>query len=450
MTGDPDLHNVRIVGPGAVPYHFRLVGMKSGLSGADLLSNKDGVAETQLQSGTFMCYAEDLTTGTLTTTKVSVVGGVDTISVEIGETRGRTSVVSNFRPSRVQAYESFRTASTVLSDVDEDFTPVVSPNLAAYATRQYSSGSAPIAARLEKRFSVGLSIDLTPARIGGWRAFQQVQGMRLRKDDNQIVIDFSSLAFRPRERLRLSVSVEGDQVWQVNVPLFETGLAAEIALVKSDFGPELALRMVAPDPNLSLILAGSGGSYPGGLERISGFQPVSRARLGADPWTDLCWALADIRAAGVPRLPGDGPWPWSEFDPISDGYVVWAWMIAASADKSSTSLDQRCLNTLVQARQLGRPYFSATSELASELLQALAFSSNDAAIRANARYEAAIWGRRGKTRIKTGPFYAWERSGKNLQAGKFPPANYKTLVSGQLGIDALTLEASDSGTSTLA
>ena len=440
MIGDPNVHNVRIVGPAHVPYHFRLIGMKRELGGADLLSNKDGVAETQLQAGTFLCYAEDLTTGALTTTKIDIVGGLDPFIVELGEKPRWTPVASNFRPSRILAYESFRTASAVSIDIDEDLAPVVSPNLAEYAAKQFPSATTPLTLRLEKRFSVGLSIDLTSARRGGWRACQRVEGLNPRKDGNQIIIDFGALAFRPKERLRLSVGVEGDQVCQVNVPLFETGLRAEIALVKSGFGPELALRLIAPDPSLSLVLAGSSGSYPGGLERISGFQSDRRGKLDADPWTDLSWALADIRAGAVPRLPGEGPWPWNKHDPISDGYVVWAWAIAARAEKTSLSLDQHCLNTLVQARKLGRPYFSATSELAAEMLDALALSSNDSAIRANGKYEAAIWSRRGKTKLKAGPFYAWERPERNLRAGKLPTGNYRTLASGTLRNDALDLE----------
>ncbi|RWB32210.1 MAG: hypothetical protein E5V72_01620 [Mesorhizobium sp.] len=441
MIGDHKIHNVRIIGPAQVPYHFRLVGMKRELTGADLLSNKDGVAETQLQAGTFLCYAQDLTTGELTATKINIVGdGVAPFIVELGEEPRQRPTTSNFRPSRIQAYEAFRAASAVPDDIDEDLAPVVSSNSVEIAAKQFSSATTLLTSRLEKRFSIGLSIDLTSARKGGWRALQRVDGLHPRKDSNQIVVDFGSLAFRPRERLRLSVGVEGDQVWQVNVPLFETGLHAEIALVKSNFGPELTLRLIAPDPSLSLLLAGSSGFYPGGFERISGFQSHREGKLGADPWTDLSWALADIRAGVVPRLPGEGPWPWKKYDPISDGYVVWAWVMAASAERTSISLDQRCLNTLVLARKLGRPYFSATSELATEMLQALASSSKDSTIRANAKYEAAIWRRRGRTKLKTGPFYAWERPEGNLQTGKLPAETYRTLVSGHLRNDELNLE----------
>lgn len=100
----------------------------------------------------------------------------------------------------------------------------------------------------------------------------------------------------------------------------------------------------------------------------------------------------------------------------------------------------RCLDILVKARKLGRPYFSATSELAVEMLQALASASREVTVRANAKYEAGIWSRRGKTKLKTGPFYSWERSERNLQKGRLPEQTYKTLASGQLINDQIELD----------
>ncbi|MBY5855934.1 hypothetical protein HFN51_36295 [Rhizobium leguminosarum] len=436
MTGREGVHTVQIVGAAQVPYHYRLIARQRDLEGADLLSSKDGVAETQLPVGSFLCYAEDLTTGVISTTKINISGtSVDPVVVELGERPKTTSVISNFRPSRVQAYQSFRTASALSGEIDEDLVPIVSPNFSDPAKQ--ISRNAPLSSRLEKRFSIGLSIDLTSARRGGWRAFERLEGLQLRQAGHQIVLDFGALAFRPKERLRLSVSVEGDHVWQVNLPLFDAGLIVEVPMVKSRLGPELGLRLVVPDPSLALVLAGSLGSFSGGLERISGFQSDRSKNPSADPWTGLSWILAGVRSGVTPQLPGDGPWPWPRFDPISDGYVVWAWITAASADKASVDLDRRCLDILVEARKLGRPYFSATSELAVELLQALASASRDPAIRANAKYEALIWSRRGKTKLKTGPFFSWERSGQNMQNGKLPAGNYTTLVSGQLGANRL-------------
>lgn len=438
MTGTDDVHNVRIFGPSQVPYHYRLVATERNSGGADLLSNKDGVAETQLPAGTFLCYAEDLMTGAISTTKINIASGImDPVVVELGERPKTTSVSSNFRPSRVQAYQLFRTASATLGEIDEDLVPIVSPYLIESAAKRFSGGLTPLTSRLEKRFSIGLSIDLTSGQRGGWRAFERIEGLQARQDGNRIVVDFGELASRPKERLRLSVSVEGDHVWQVNLPLFEGGLIVEVPVVTSGFGPELGLRLAVRDPTLSLVLAGSLGSFSGGLEKISGFESDRRTKSNLDPWTGLSWILSDIRAGAAPRLPSENPWPWHQFDPISDGYVVWAWQTAANADKPSVELDRRCLDALVQARKLGRPYFSATSELAVEMLQALASASRDAAIRANAKYEAAIWSRRGKTKLKTGPFYSWERSEQNMQNGKLPTGNYTTLVSGQLGTDRL-------------
>lgn len=438
MTGSDGIHNVQIVGATQVPYHYRLVATQRGLEGADLLSDKNGVAETQLPAGTFLCYAEDLTTGAISTTNVKIAAGSpDPIVVELGERPRATSAASNFRPSRVQAYQSFRTATALSGEIDEDLVPIVSPYLGDSAAKQFSRTVTPLASRLEKRFSIGLSIDLTPARRGGWRAVERVDGIQARKDGNQIVVDFGKLAMRFRERLRLSVSVEGDHVWQVNLPLFEAGLIAEIPMVKSEFGPELGLRLVVPEPSLSLVLAGSLGSFSGGFERVSGFQSDRLKKPGADPWTDLSWILADIRSGVSPTLPGEGPWPWPKFDPISDGYVIWAWITAAKADKASVDLDRRCLDILMQARKLGRPYFSATSELAVEMLQALANSSRDGPVRSTAKYESAIWSRRGRTKLKTGPFYSWERSERNLQSGSLPQQTYRTLVTGRILSDRL-------------
>ncbi|PDT35652.1 hypothetical protein CO671_15160 [Rhizobium sp. M10] len=440
MTGNQDLHNIRIVAPAPVPYHFRVVAMERANIGADLLSDKDGVAETQLQSGTFLCYAEDLTTGALLTTKIDVYrDSPSPLIVPLGDKPRQTSVESNFRPSRIEAYRAFRTAASVLEEVDEDLVPVVSPNLAEFSLKQFSSAMTPLTSRLTKRFSIGLSIDLTSAKRGGWRAFNDFDGLASRKDGNQLILDFSALARRPKERLRLSVSVEGDPAWQVNLPQFDSGLQTEIRLVRSAFGPELTLRLIAPDPSLALVLSGSRGPYPG-VEKVSGFRARDQAKLNADPWTDLSWALADIRAGIVPRRLRDGPWPWKKFDPISDGYVVWAWMVASTTDKTTISLDQRCLEALVQARRLGMPYFSATSDLAVDLLQALASSSKDGAVRASAKYEAALWRRRGRTKLRTGPFFAWERSGGGLQTGKLPLPTYNTLASGKMDLDVLHVD----------
>jgi hypothetical protein len=438
MTGSDGIHNVQIIGAARAPYHYRLVATQRGLEGADLLSDKDGVAETQLPVGSFLCYAEDLTTGAISTTKISITAGSpDPVVVELGETLNPIPVASNFRPSRVQAYQSFRTASALSGQVDEDLVPIVSPNFATFSPRPYSDAVSPLLSRLEKRFSIGLSIDRTLARRGGWRALDRVDGLKARQAGNQIVIDFGDLAIRPRERLRLSVSVEGDHVWQVNLPQFDAGLIVEVPMVKSDLGPELGLRLTVPEPSLSLVLAGSLGSFSAGLEKISGFQSDRFNRPGADPWTELSWILADIRSGVLPTLPGEGPWPWPKFDPISDGYVIWAWITAARADKASVDLDRRCLDILMQARKLGRPYFSATSELAVEMLQALGNASRDRSVRANAKYESAIWSHRGRTKLKTGPFYSWERSERNLQSGSLPGQNYRTLVAGRIHSDRL-------------
>lgn len=247
----------------------------------------------------------------------------------------------------------------------------------------------------------------------------------------RLLLEFPEPTEHARGKIRLSLSVEGERVWQIYLPFFSSGLRATISSALTDLGPQLTLHLSAVDPSLSLVLASTLGSYPGGLESVTGFH--GREALfqpERDPWSAIAIGLSAARAGDRLNDGFEAPWLWDTFDYISDAHVLWAWAIAAKAEKPSPEVDERCLAALTKARKFGRPYFSATGEIIGEMPNALALTSSSAEVRSRAKDEAKIWANRGRGKIRTGPFYSWERSGENLRSGKLPAETYSVLVSG--------------------
>ena len=435
MTQDAP-HVVRLIGPSRVPYRFRIVGAPDRGVLAEILSDASGEAEARLDTGRYICYAENLSRGTAETTQFAISDGdPDDLTVRLGNDKRRDGLTSqNFRPSRAIAYRALSSLSSTSGD-DQDLIPVISPRFNEFRLQLPASTSLnnALVGTPRKRFSVGLSVDTTPGKRGGWRAPERKADVLIHSELQKLVLEFRQPVAPAWNRTRLSLSVENERVWQVYLPFFSSGLRATIWSSITDLGPALTLQLSAVDPSLSLILASTLGSYPDGLDAISGFQGrETMFQPGTDPWSAVAVSLSAVRAGDRANEVFDAPQLWNAFDYVSDAHVLWAWAIAAKAEQPSLQLDERCLQALTKARKLGRPYFSATSEIIGEMLNALALSSSSADVRSRAKSEARIWANRGRAKIKSGPFYSWERSGENLRSGNLPEETYGVLVSGHV------------------
>lgn len=430
------LHAVRLIGSTPVPHRFRVAGATDRGVSAEILSDANGEAEVRLEAGRYVCYAENLSRGLVETTQFSVSDGdPDDWTVQLGNNgRGISVSSANLRPSRASVYRALNSASGSVSD-DEDLIPVISPRFNNFRLQipTLPGLSDALAVKRRRRFSVGLSVDTTPGRPGGWRATRTKANVSVQASAQRLLLEFREPFELARGKTRLSLSVEGEPVWQIYLPFFRSGLRATISSTPTDFGPEVALQLSALDPSLSLILASTLGSYPDGLESVAGFHArETMFEPERDPWSAIAVGLSAARAGDRLNDGFEAPWFWDTFDYISDAHVLWAWAIAAKAEKSSPDIDERCLAALTKARKFGRPYFSATGEIIGEMLNALALSSSSAEVRSRAKAEAKIWTNRGRAKIRTGPFYSWERSGENLRNGKLPAETYGVIVSGHV------------------
>ncbi|TWF47573.1 hypothetical protein FHW37_11176 [Neorhizobium alkalisoli] len=431
-----ETHVVRLIGSSPVPYRFQIVGPPDRGVLAEILSDANGEAEARLETGRYVCYAENLSRGTAETAQFAILDGdPNDLSVRVGNgRRGEGLLSQNLRPSRATAYRALGSLSGVTTD-DPDLIPVISPRFNNLRLQL------PISATLndalvgtpKKRFSVGLSVDTTPGKRGGWRALRRKPDVRVHSDPQKLTLEFNQSIAPVGEKVRISLSVETERVWQIYLPFFSSGLRATIWSAVADFGPELTLQVSAVDPSLSLVLASTLGSYPSGMETVSGFRGrETMFQPQKDPWAAIAVGLSAVRAGERLDDAFATPWLWSAFDNVSDAYVLWAWAIAAKAEKPSSQIDERCLQALKKARKLGRPYFSATGEIIGEMLNALALSSTSADVRSQAKSEARIWSNRGRAKIRNGPFYSWERSGDNLRSGILPSETYSVVVSGHV------------------
>ncbi|NTE68095.1 hypothetical protein G6M85_21040 [Agrobacterium tumefaciens] len=423
---------VRLMAPERVPFRFRIVGTRSADATMDVLSDENGHAQVELTVGTFLCYAEDLSRGTVTTSQIVISETDDVVAVRLGDGRNKAeSQASNRRPSRVAAFRALNAFR--VEESDPDLIPVISPRFNQFRLEMPigPDSNSQLKGLVRRKFSVGISCDTTPSARGGWRAYLPREALSLRASSEWVSIDIEGSSVADWKRVRLSLSVEGDRPWQVNLPWFNSGLKVTLSLVATDFGPEIAMQLSASDPSLSLALASTQGTYPNGMDQISGFRGLKTlADSSLDPWTKLVLGLSSVRSGRHSDDLFDARSPWEPFEHISDAYVLTAWKVAAEAEKASVEIDQQCLQALIKARNLGRPYFSATSEVATEMLNALALSSPSADVRARAKHETKIWFGRGRGRIKTGPFYSWELAGTTLGTGTLPAHTYANVISG--------------------
>ena len=429
-------HVVRLVGPTPVPFRFRIAGSSNRGVLAEILSDANGEAEVRLEVGHYVCYAENLSRGSIETTQFSVSDDdLNELTVQVGSSgRGIGVSSANLRPSRATLYRALNSLSGSAGD-DDDVIPVVSPRFNDFRLQvpAVPGLSNALAVKPRRRFSVGLSVDTTPGKPGGWRAARAKSNVSVQASAQKLLLEFSEPTEPAQGKARLSLSVEGDRVWQIYLPFFSSGLRATISPTLTDLGPELTLQLNAIDPSLSLVLASTLGSYPDGLESVTGFHGrETMLQPERDPWSAIALGLSAARAGDYLNDGFEAPWTSNTFDYISDAHVLWAWAIAAKAEKPSPQIDKRCLAALTTARKFGRPYFSATGEIVGEMLNALALSSSSAEVRSRAKAEAKIWANRGRAKIKTGPFYSWERPGANLRNGKLPAETYGVLVSGHV------------------
>jgi len=159
-----------------------------------------------------------------------------------------------------------------------------------------------------------------------------------------------------------------------------------------------------------------------------------------DPWAAAAAALLLVRSGRADEIADLVFRLADKFEWLSDASVAAAQVELTRKDGGASS-DTRCLERLIEARHRGAPYYALSNNLALEMLTMLSISSHSSLHKRSVQ-ERAAWSTRSRRSLRTGAFFSWELPAGELTSGTLPPANYSTLASGLVSLQAVTLSVS--------
>lgn len=454
MSGkNPDLRHISLTAPRDGAYRVKIVGEDARDVTTLMITGHRSSHKLKLAPGHYTAFIEDVAHAIHTTMPidVSVAKSRQVIAVEQPDLSAAPLPGKLWRPSREPLHfissspnsprhvHFFSMARDVFREEAIRILDAM-PDLAHRALREEPT---------PRRFAIGLtSLDKRPSSRTGWRPGL----LPISRIDDAPPGSLAFAVAQPPDwndhpKWRLTVAVEGDQAWHLNIPLFSAGLRIDLAAVLTGTRSDLSAQLTPLSPSVAALVGSTKRSAPGQSEALlqwsSGGAGTDEAisvlaRKMSDPWAAAAAAILLARSGDLVRV---AQWannltnwfPW-----LADAAVTAAWVHAATSEASAEAVERHCLKLLKQARTAAL-YFCASSGLALDMLGTIATGSRDADIRVRARAERSKWSRWGRRFLKSGAFVSWEQSGKNLRQGMLP-RSYGLVASGTIAGESLAVD----------
>lgn len=431
--------------PGAGAYRVTIVGAsQDNVVSSLVVGGRDEPA--QLAPGDYTAFIESVSSTGNTVTTFSVPDRGPAV-VELGPNPDQD------QSSQIQAM--FRPSHGGQDDVNLDAVYARFFKTTMAHARKLSAADAPPAVRSapapeSRPFVIGVSGDTAPQRHGGWRAAEietQIEPPSTSGEVTFVVMRPQDWLQRPK--LRLTISVAGDTAWRMGLPLFYDGVRLTLRPTRGPAGADLIVSMRPVDENRAVIVGSLQRALPDEVDQLlQSAGGVADPALAIeildekmeDPWAAAAAALLLVRSGRVTGAADHLTRRLADrFDWLPDAAVAAAWVeIMSPTTTPDKSPEEVCLDRLIDARRRGAPYFALSNNLALELLTTLAISSHGV-LRRKVNQERTAWSTRSRRALRTGAFLSWELPAGELTSAVLPPANYGTLVKGDLTAEAVTI-----------
>ena len=293
-----------------------------------------------------------------------------------------------------------------------------------------------------KEVSVAVSENVrVGAGRGGWEPLERVSASAESGSYGALSVVFREIEPEDRNRVRVSVGIEGSAALRIPIPLFTSGLKLRLAKLKNtkDLRPIIEPSdvqinaLVAALHSLSDIEAVSVLRWSDGLQLSDAVRMLEVKRQDYWAATAAALLLVKIRALDVETA----QWVLNlvRLAPhIPDASIAAAWS-SAIVHRDNDDVENIVLGYLRKGLRTGGTTYAISQALAIDLLSSLRTSAKDAEVRKLADADVKIWLRRKSISMVSGAFSFWEQSGPNLRSGDFPLERYTVLAKGQLSGD---------------
>ncbi|MEM7802090.1 MAG: hypothetical protein AAF633_23050 [Chloroflexota bacterium] len=296
----------------------------------------------------------------------------------------------------------------------------------------------------ELHFTVGLSLDTNPEKHGGWKEIEGLSVTQLITDDGVLQFHVDSASIGVDHRVRATFALENKPAIRLPVPLYSEGVIFQFKPIIDLNGLNVMISIRPVDKAVGVLASAIEFLNDTEATQILEVNGISKedvleifAGKRRDPWAATA---AAILITTLKELEALKSWAFrleSQTAYISDTAVVAAWAQihdagSTNSDEDLAELEVKILDHLILSRKRGAPTFVATQRLAMDLLSILATSAQKSSVRRLAKSEYERWSKRGKRRIRTGSYLAWEESEHKLMDGQLPKERYNILRKGHL------------------
>jgi hypothetical protein len=322
---------------------------------------------------------------------------------------------------------------SVLANVAQKLTPelvkILSETRSEFPSQPLEDRIVPIeptkvAPLVPKQFTVGLAVDTTPRRSGGWVPVNEAFAPSVKLIDGGLDLVINRPAdfiIEPKSsRIRLSIAIERSRIERMMIPLFKGGV--RIAVRGSPLSSEdISIRVVPVDNErralTQALSAGVVEEAKAVTEDVLGKQrPRDLLTLDADPWAMLSVLLLGIRFPSLDSIEAGADLEALEarYEWIADVQILLARRALVSArqmNKREPDAAREALVSLGRARRLGAPYFAYANEIRRDILASLLDSELGAEVQKSAHAELKRWNSQSNLKRIAGAAFSWSMSG---------------------------------------
>lgn len=269
----------------------------------------------------------------------------------------------------------------------------------------------------DRRLSIGLSIDRSG--MGSFRPYPARIDLQLSEGRLQLTVDRPEVTSASRERVRLSLAVEGVRVERLMLPMFRGGVQVDV-MPSPLSANDVELHVLPSDASLrALVRTLTAGTREDAEAVRSLIESRQEEPSERDVWEDMLVALLSARFPDVfvpvsiqmiDRLVACAPWAY-------ESYVIHARCLLFTSSEDRAEAAAGALEMLRRAHSTGSPYFSYTNQLFSDLIEGLVahFDRNGPSqLRKNANKLRARWIRNQPLTSNAGAVFSWLRRDQQL------------------------------------
>lgn len=269
----------------------------------------------------------------------------------------------------------------------------------------------------DRRLSIGLSIDRSG--MGSFRPYPAKVDLELSEGRLQLTVDGTGELLAHRERVRLSLAVEGVRVERLMLPMFRGGVQVDVMPSPLSVN-DVDLHVLPSDASLrALVRALTAGTTEDAKAVRSLIEKRHEDSSERDVWEDMLVALLAARFPDVfdsvpiemvHRLLAHAPWAY-------ESYVINARCLLFTAGGDRAEAAREALEVLRRGHATGSPYFSYTNQLFSDLIEGLLAHferHGPSQLRKKANRLRARWIRDQPLASNAGAVFSWLRRDQQL------------------------------------